>query len=117
MNLKEHFFMFEDGIDLSGIQLIVQDEPFLFIGRGSHTYVFERGLKELDIPFEKIEHGRQRIVKPSGELYKAVGMGLSMAGKDWFTLSQSSSTYWLSVNLGHLERMKPYLDGYELMQP
>lgn len=111
MNLKNHLIIFDNGLDLSGIQLIIQDEPFLVIGDGSHSSVFERGLIELDIPFELWDYGRHRIVKPSGELYKAVGMGLLMGSEKYFQMFSKSETYNMDINIEHLEQMKPYLNG------
>lgn len=116
MNLKEHLIIFDEGSDLSGIQLIVEDEPVLVIGKGSHAKVFARGLRELGISFEVRHTKKEDVVLTSGELYRAVGMGISKVGEDWFTLCCGSLGYCMQVNKEHLEQLRPYFGNYRLVK-
>ena len=114
MKIKNHVILLEQGSGLCGIQLMVEDEPVLVVGRGGHSETLRRGLEHLGIPYEWMATDDEPIVAPIGKNYQAVGMGMCITIGGWISIRGGSDTYMMEKNEKHLQQLKPYLPDTEI---
>jgi len=105
-----------EGKTLKSVQLYIDSEPLIAIGLGFHGEVLDRILNHLKIPFEIINlMDYTDHAAPNGDLYKVTGMGNAFILGDELTLHNVlSAGYGLSLDITHLEHIKPHLNGYKL---
>ncbi len=100
------------------IQMYVDGtKPVLFIGEDIHSESLEGILDMLGIDYEmgRIPNGKQGPAL-EGKEYKVVGMGYAEVRGDKISVNtyDRSSGYGIGINHEHFEKVRPFLNGFEL---
>ncbi|MDP2749788.1 MAG: hypothetical protein Q8O89_03075 [Nanoarchaeota archaeon] len=105
-----------DGIINKFVQLYIENEPFLIIGKANyHGQVLMHILEIINIPFESEKFSSGIIFpKKQGELYNVTGMGAASINLPKIKLYDDSFDYRLSPDKKHLEKLKPHCGEYKI---
>jgi hypothetical protein len=101
---------------IKSVQLYIQGQPFLALGKSFHGVVLDRILEDMGIEFNKIELADGTYhAERQGELYIATGMGGCFKYNNEISIrNEPSLGYGIGPDPEHLEKIKPYLSDFKL---
>ncbi len=100
-----------------GIQLYIENEPFLVMGSGYHGEILDGILDEMKISYSKknLPDGSSHA-ELEGKKYKVVGMlkGVIIDKEIKIAKYDVSAHYGIGPNKKHLKEIEPYLGEYSV---